>query len=109
MRAHVAHLADPEVPVHIPEQAVHTVRTTEILRAVRMIGRGADPLFVMQRRGRHTLAFRVSWPWEFAGIPAMNGLQVADGAIQNQFPDALEVGIGVTLRAMLRSDLDFIL
>ena len=35
------------------------------------------------------------------GVPAMHGLQFADGAIQNQLAHALEVRIGVALRAVL--------
>ncbi len=52
---------------------------------------------------------RVAGPGKLAGVPAMDGLQFADGAVQNQLAQALEVRIGVALRAVLRGHLGFLL
>ena len=109
MRAHVAHLADAEIAVHIPEQAVQAVRAAEILRAVGMVGRRADPLLVVQERGRHAFAGGIAGAGQLAAVPAVNRLQFADGAIQNQFADAFEIRVGVPLRAVLRGHFLFAL
>ena len=102
--AHVAHLADAEVAVHVPEQAVQAVRSAEVLRAVGMVGRRSDPLLVVQERGRLAFAGGIAGARQLAAVPAVNGLQLADGAIEDQLAQAFEVRIGVALRAVLRRD-----
>ncbi len=39
----------------------------------------------------------------------MDGLELADGAVENQFAQALEIGICVALGAVLGGELDFVL
>ena len=105
VRAHVAHLADAEIAVHVPEQAVQAAGSAEILRAVRMVRRRPDPLLVVQRRRRLAFAGGIAGTRQLAAVPAMDGLQFADGAIQDQLAQAFEIRIGVALRAVLRRDL----
>src|ERR1019366_6780901 len=102
---HIPHLSDAEIAVHVPEEAVQAVGSAEILRAVGMVGRGADPLLVVQHGGRHTFAGGGAGAGKLTRVPAVNRLELAHGAIQNQFADAFEVGEGVPLRAVLRGHL----
>src|ERR1039457_174077 len=102
MGAHISHLADAEIAVHVPEEAVEAVGSAEILGAVGRVGRGAAPLLVVQSGGRHAFAGGVAGAGKLPRVPAVNRLEFADGAIQNQFADAFEVGEGVSLRAVLR-------
>ena len=37
VRSHIAHLADANIAVHIPEEAVQAAGTTKVLRAVGMV------------------------------------------------------------------------
>ena len=78
MGAHVAHLADAEVAIHVPEEAVQAVGAAEILRAVGVIGRRADPLFVVQETWRMPLRLRIPGARQLAAVPAVDGLQFAD-------------------------------
>src|ERR1017187_70496 len=105
MGAHISHLADAEIAVHVPEEAVQAVGSAEVLRAIGVVGRGADPLFVVQNRRRHAFGGGVAGAGKLARVPAVNRLELADGAIQNQFANAFEVGVGVPLRAVLRGQL----
>ena len=43
---------------------------------------------------------------KLAAVPAVDGLQLADGAIEDQLAQAFEIRIGVTLGAVLRGELD---
>src|ERR1017187_1733464 len=110
VRALVAHLADPEVPVHIPRQAVVACAGRgEVLRAVGMHGRRSDPLVVVEVGGRLAFAKGIAGPGELAAVPPMDDLQIADGPVEDEFPHALEVWKGVTLGAVLRGQLGLVL
>ncbi|MCX6606873.1 MAG: hypothetical protein NTV52_25275 [Acidobacteria bacterium] len=45
---------------------------------------------------------------ELAGVPAVDGFEVADGAVEDEFAEAFEVGVGVALGAVLGGDLRFV-
>lgn len=106
--AHIAHLADAEIAVHVPEQAVQAVRAAEVLGAVGMVRRGADPLFIMELSRGIALGVWVTGTGEFAGIPAMDTDEVADGAVEYELAEAFKVGIGMALSAVLGGELGFL-
>ena len=82
--AHVAHLADTEVPKNIPRLATTAgLGSREVLRSVRMEGRWADPLVVMEERGRLAFTGRVAGPAPSAGVPGGYGLEFANRPIQD--------------------------
>ena len=81
----------------------------EVLRAVRMERRWPDPLVVVEVRRWLALFGRVARPAELAAVPAGNGLQLADRSVQDQLAQPFEVRESVTLGAVLRGQLGFLL
>ena len=65
--AHVAHLADAEVPVHVPLQAIAALG--EIARVVGVVGRGSEPEVVVQIVGGPVRPRAGSPAWESGGCP----------------------------------------
>ena len=109
MAAHVADLADAEVPEHVPREAVHAGSAGEVARVVRMIGRWAEPQVEVEAGGRLALGGQVAGTANLAVAPGVGRRKVADRAVANQFADAVEVRVGVPLHADLRRQLALLL
>jgi hypothetical protein len=99
--AHVTDLACAEVPVHVPFEAVGTGAAGEIGGAVGVVGGGAEPEVVVEALGWGAVADGVAVAADLAVAPGVGGFEFADGAVADEFFDAVEVGAGVALHADL--------
>ncbi len=109
MRAHVAHLAGAEVPKHIPLQAIRARSAGEIPGVVRVVGRGPDPLVVVQGLRRRSLGGQVTRARQLAVAPREDALEVSHGTVTDHLLHAAEVRDRMALGAGLRRELGALL
>ncbi len=109
MAAHVADLADAEVPEHVPRQAVRPRPAGKIAGVVRMVRRRAKPEIEVKSRGRLPLGGQVPGAANLPVAPGIRGRQAANRAVADQFANAVEIRIRVPLHADLRGQLVFLL